>query len=152
MGWTKLPCLAFSIKDEHRMYCFNSSLHPQVLYKKPHASLDAHETYYWVRGSHSPTKAGRFYQRDIDFSVLIILTNLWKLLRQPEGPFYTTTNSTAWSTLATHLPSLCLGVLFSPSDLWYSSSSLSHRPSTSLLYVLQLSLSRTTPYRYSVGD
>ena len=31
-------------------------------------------------------------QRDIDFSVLIILTDLWKLLRQPEGPFYTTTN------------------------------------------------------------
>ena len=60
--------------------------------------------------------------------------------------------STAWRTLATHLPSLCLGGLFPPSDLWYSSSSLSHRPSTSLLYVLQLSLSRTTPHRYSVGD
>ena len=55
-------------------------------------------------------------------------------------------------TLATHFLPLCLGVLFTPSDLWYSSSSLSHRPSTSLLYVLQLSLSRTTPYRYSVGD
>ena len=77
-------------------------------------------TQYWVRGSHSPTKAGRFYQRDIDFSVLIILTNLWKLLRLPEGPFYTTTNSTTWSTLATHLPSLCLGGLFPPSDLWHS--------------------------------
>ena len=26
-----------------------------------------------------------------------------------------------WSTLATHLPSLCLGVLFTPSDPWHSS-------------------------------
>ena len=39
-------------------------------------------------------------QRDIDFSVLIILTDLWKLVRQPEGPFYTTTN-----ILAIDLPS-----------------------------------------------
>ena len=31
-----------------------------------------------------------FDQRDIGFSVLIILTNLWKLMRLPEGPFYTT--------------------------------------------------------------
>ena len=39
MGWAKLPCLAFSIKDEHRMFCFNPSLHPPVLYKKREAGL-----------------------------------------------------------------------------------------------------------------
>ena len=39
--------------------------------------------------------------------------------------------STLWCTLATHLPSLCLGVLFTPSDPWHSSHSPSHRPSTS---------------------
>jgi hypothetical protein len=44
-----------------------------------------------------------FDQRDIDFSVLIILTNLWKLLRLPEGPFYTTINM-----LAICLPSFTL--------------------------------------------
>ena len=89
---------------------------------------------------------------DIDFSVLIILTNLWKLLRLPEGPLYTTINilaidlpsfftssvssymrlATVWSTLATHLPSLCLGSLFLPSDPWHSSYSPSHRLSTSI--------------------
>ena len=31
-----------------------------------------------------------FDQRDIGFSVLIILTNLWKLVRLSEDPFYTT--------------------------------------------------------------
>ena len=46
----------------------------------------------------------------------------------------------------------CLSGLFPLSDLWYSSRSPSHQPSTSLLCVLQLSLSRTTPHRYSVGD
>ena len=46
-------------------------------------------------------------QRDIDFSVLIILTNLWKLLRQPEGPFYTTINIWQFVCLPDlHLPSL----------------------------------------------
>ena len=79
-----------------------------IVRKKPHTSLDAHETCYWDRGSHSPTKAGRFYQRDIDFSVLIILTNLWKLLRQPEGPFYTTIN--IWQLIC--LPSLHLLSLY----------------------------------------
>ena len=47
---------------------------------------------------------------------------------------------------------LCLSGMFPLSDPWYSSHSPSHRPSTSLLCVLQLSLSRTTPHRYSVGD
>ena len=67
----------------------------------------------------------------------------WKLLRLPEGPLYTTTNSTTWSTLATHLPSLCLGVLFTPSDPWHSSYSPSHRPSTFELCDLLMTLSRT---------
>jgi len=53
--------------------------------KKPHISLLAHETCYWDRGSHSPTKAGRFYQRDIGSSYWI-----GNFLRLPEGPFYTT--------------------------------------------------------------
>ena len=57
-----------------------------------------------------------------------------------------------WSTLATHLPSLCLGVLFSPSDPWHSSSAPSHRQSTFELCVLPLSLSQTTPHQNSVGD
>ena len=42
--------------------------------------------------------------------------------------------------------------LFSLFDLWYSSQSPSHRPSTSEPCVLQLSLSQTTPHRNSVGD
>ena len=60
--------------------------------KTPYQSIVS-GTQYWVRGSHSPNIVQEKQRsRDIDFSVLIILTNLWKLLRLPEGPYYTTTN------------------------------------------------------------
>ena len=45
--------------------------------------------------------------------------------------------STMWSTLATHLPSLCLSGLFPLSDPWDSSQSPSHRQSTFEPCVLQ---------------
>jgi len=67
-------------------------------------------------------------------------------------PFLSVNRFDRWSTLATHLPSLCLGVLFSPSDPWNSSHAPSHRQSTFELCVLSLSLSQTTPHQNSVGD
>jgi len=52
-----------------------------------------------------------------------------------------------WSTLATHLPSLCLGDLFSPSDPWYSYLTRRHisrlRPN-SVYYNVLLSRTHTT--------
>ena len=90
MEWPPIANDLYNVCDLCVFFCHNQFMFNVVVRKKPHTSLDAHETCYWDRGSHSPTEAGRSYQRDIDFSVLIILTNLWKLLRQPEGPFYTT--------------------------------------------------------------
>jgi len=118
--------------------------------KKPHASLDAHETYYWDRGSHSPD----IVQEKLRWGYWFLLLETFAATRRPPLHHYEFDNVKALGSqriFQSDTPLLlCLSGLFPLSDPWYSSHSPSHRPSTSLLCVLQLSLSRTTPHRYSV--
>ena len=98
-----------------------------------------------VSGDRPSTVSGNHSQHTISFSSECdwIPCGVIATVSNHSLPYSSVIRCDRWSTLATHLPSLCLSGLFPLSDLWYSSSSLSHRPSTFLLYVLQLSLSRT---------
>ena len=97
-----------------------------------------------------PLEAGRTHQRVVGFSVLIVLTNLWKLYAATRRSLFTTTYSTSWrlgvlkesSKVTHHFYSVwvaCSHSLISGTH----GSSLSHRPSTFELCELLVSLSRT---------
>ena len=138
-----------------------------LMQENPHASLDVLGTYYWIRGLPHPLRRG-----DVAIASTVFVIRARAVISQVSGshvlghshftglayPYcdrFDSVNARGSQRIFQRvtisiLP--CLSGLFPLSDLWYSSRSPSHQPSTSLLCVLQLSLSRTTPHRYSVGD
>ena len=105
--------------------------------------LDAHETYYSF-GAHSLSHLRR---GELTKELLVPFI---RNLRLSEDLLFTTAcdrvkargSHRIFQSDTTQLL-LCLSGLFPLSDLWYSSSSLSHRPSTFELCELLVSLSRT---------
>ena len=85
-----------------------------------------------VSGDRPSTVSGNHSQHTISFSSECdwIPCGVIATVSNHSLPYSSVIRCDRWSTLATHLPSLCLGVLFSPSDPWNSSQSPSHRPST----------------------